>query len=208
MQTIKDKVTAFFDKYGLSCGTIDIEKNCKMFVEEMKSGLAGNESSLPMIPTYIELFRKIPTDKSVIVIDAGGTSLRRAVVHFNNQNEPVIEDYKKYPMPGTCGEITSNEFFRLLVSYLQPVITKSDTIAFCFSFTTETLPNKDARVTMMGKQIEIKGIVGEHKPWCAKVVAANIELPWTVKCDCKPKDKSQKTAQTRAIPRNRMAWRL
>jgi hypothetical protein len=29
----------------------------------------------------------------------------------------------------------------------------------------------------------------EHQPWCAKAIAANAELPWTVRCDCKPKPK-------------------
>lgn len=30
----------------------------------------------------------------------------------------------------------------------------------------------------------------EHKSWCAAVIAANAELPWRVKCDCKRTPKS------------------
>ena len=31
--------------------------------------------------------------------------------------------------------------------------------------------------------------MSEHEPWCAKVIAANAELPWSVRCDCKPRKK-------------------
>ena len=161
MYCVKDKVAAFFDKYSMGCNGISVEQSCRMFAEEMKNSLNGKESTLEMIPTYIEIGKKIPVNKPVIVIDAGGTSLRRAVVRFNSQCEPVIDNYEKYPMPGTNGEITSDDFFKIIASYLQPVINASDTIAFCFSFTTETLPDKDAKVTMLGKQIKIKNLVGE-----------------------------------------------
>jgi hexokinase len=161
MQSIKDKTREFFKSHSLDCGTVDIEKSCELFIEEMKIGLDGESSSLAMIPTYIEMGKKIPVNKPVIVIDAGGTSLRRAVVSFNDNYEPIIEDYEKCPMPGTDKAITDDEFFNIIAAYLQPVIHKSDTIAFCFSFTTESLPNKDARVTMLGKQIKIDGLLGE-----------------------------------------------
>lgn len=160
MEQIREKVFAFMERHSITCSNIDIEKQCKLFAKEMDKGLAG-KSSLAMIPTYIEMGREIPVNKPVIVIDAGGTSLRRAVVSFNDRYEPIIEDFQKYRMPGTYGAITSDEFFRILASYLKPIIDKSDTIAFCFSFTTETLPNKDARVVMLGKQIKIQGIIGE-----------------------------------------------
>lgn len=31
-----------------------------------------------------------------------------------------------------------------------------------------------------------------HQQWCAKVIAANAEVPWTVRCDCKPKKPKKK----------------
>lgn len=29
----------------------------------------------------------------------------------------------------------------------------------------------------------------EHEVWCAKVIADNAQVPYVVKCDCKPKKK-------------------
>lgn len=28
-----------------------------------------------------------------------------------------------------------------------------------------------------------------HEPWCAKSIAFNAQLPWAVRCDCKPKER-------------------
>lgn len=161
MEDLRDKAVSFFKKHSMYYGDIEIEKNCGLFIREMEKGLSGESGSIPMIPSFIDIKRDIPADKPVIVIDAGGTSLRRAVVHFDSGRKAVIEDYRKYPMPGTHGEITGEQFFSDIASYILPVIDKSDTIAFCFSFTAETLPNKDAKIVMLGKEIKIKGIQGE-----------------------------------------------
>lgn len=126
----------------------------------MEKGLVS-KSSFEMVPTYIEMGDKIPLNKKVIVIDAGGTSLRIATVYFDDSEKPVIENFSKYKMPGTYGRITADGFFKTMAKYLESVIDMSDTIAFCFSFTTKTLPNKDAEVMILGKQIEITGLIGQ-----------------------------------------------
>lgn len=49
-------------------------------VLEMERGLAGKDSSIPMIPTYVSNQGTLPIGEPVVVIDAGGTNFRCALV--------------------------------------------------------------------------------------------------------------------------------
>ena len=49
------------------------------FISEMEKGLAGEPSSLAMIPTYVGVNGKVPPGAKAAVLDAGGTNFRSAV---------------------------------------------------------------------------------------------------------------------------------
>lgn len=161
MDNLKDRINIFLDKHGMYYGNLDIETSCNTFISEMEKGLEGNKSSLKMIPTYISMDKEVPTDEPVIVMDAGGTNFRVAVVIFDKDKKPVIEDYKSYLMPGTKGEISKEEFFATIARYIEPVLERSKKIGFCFSYATETLPNKDGRLIQFSKEVRVKDLIGE-----------------------------------------------
>jgi len=158
---IKKKAWEFLHKYGMDAENVDLEKNCEIFVDEMKKGLAGEESSLLMIPTYIGMDRELPVNEPVIAIDAGGTNFRVAVIHFDESKKLVVEDLKMYPMPGTQGEISKEDFFDTMASYVQPVMNKSNKISFCFSYPVEIMPNRDGRLIKFSKEVKAKDVEGE-----------------------------------------------
>lgn len=82
----------------------------------------------------------------VIAIDAGGTNLRVSLVLFGENGRLVTEYREVYPMPGSRGHFTREQFFDTLAEYLAPVADKSDCIGFCFSYPCESLPNRDGKV--------------------------------------------------------------
>lgn len=161
MQTARQTVDAFMKKYHMNFESIDLEQNCKAFIEAMENGLDGKKSSLAMIPTYITMESDIPVDEPVIVMDAGGTNFRVAVVYFDREKKPVIEDFKLYAMPGTHGEISKEEFFDTIAGYLMPVINRSSKIGFCFSYATEILPDKDGKLIVFSKEVRVRDMIGE-----------------------------------------------
>ena len=140
---------------------INIEKCCILFVKEMQKGLAGQDSSLEMIPTYIEIGKEVPTNKPVIVIDAGGANFRVATVYFDDRKKPVIENFNKYPMPGTKGKLTNDQFFSAMAGHLKDVVEKSSNIGFCFSYAIEMFPNKDGKVIRLAKEVEVEDVKGQ-----------------------------------------------
>lgn len=161
MEHIKNQVETFLRQCGMHYEAIDIHIECARFMEEMKRGLLCDDASLAMITTYIGLEKEIPADRPVVVIDAGGTNCRIALVSFDAYGRPIIMYSQMHPMPGSLGEIDKAEFYKTLVGYLSPVIQESDRIGFCFSYPTEILPNKDGRLKFFNKEVRVKDMCGE-----------------------------------------------
>ena len=161
VEQAREKVNAFLSDNGMYHGDIDMEAVCKIFLEDMDKGLAGKDSSLAMLATYIETERDIPAGKPVVVMDAGGTNFRVATVTFADDGTAAIADQDVYGMPGIEKEVSRDEFFGTMVQYLEGVVDKSDSIGFCFSYPIEMSPNKDGRVLYFSKEIKAPEVVGK-----------------------------------------------
>ncbi|NLV37420.1 MAG: hexokinase [Clostridiaceae bacterium] len=159
-QKQKKRIEEFLARYGMDAGKINLDENRDKFIREMDNGLQGT-GSLLMIPTYIGMDKELPTMEPVITIDAGGTNFRVAVIHFDEDRNPVIEDFKLYPMPGSKGEVSKEEFFETMADYIQPVLHRSNKISFCFSYPAEAMPNKDGKIIKFSKEINISDVEGE-----------------------------------------------
>ena len=147
--------------HGMHSESYDFQSEVKKFISQMEAGLAENHaSSLLMLPTYISTDGEIQRNKKVIVLDAGGTNFRVATVYFDDKGKAVIENYHSYPMPGTNGEISAQEFFDTVAGHLLPVIRLSDTIAFCFSYVADTLPNHDGKLVAFCKEVKVRDAEG------------------------------------------------
>lgn len=158
---IRGKVAGFLKEHGMDHEEIDMDRCCRLFIEEMRRGLAAEESSLQMIPTYIETDKDVPIDEPVIVVDAGGTNFRVATAKFGRDNKPVIENFKSYPMPGIEQEVSREDFFGTMAGYLEPVFGAGRNIGLCFSYPAEILPNKDGRLIRFSKEIKAPQVEGE-----------------------------------------------
>ncbi len=166
---MKSKVVDFLKNCGMDFEDIDIETNVKAFLEDMERGLKGEQSTLEMIPTYIEADKEIPVNKSVLAIDAGGTNFRAARVSFDEHKRAVIEEMKTEAMPGVKQEVGKEEFFNVLAGYIKDMVDAEESIGFCFSYPTEIFPNKDGRAILLCKEVKAKAVEGE-------IVGENLNL--------------------------------
>jgi hexokinase len=161
VKKIKQNVIRFLRKYQMDHLDIDFDTNINVFLTDMQRGLAGKKSSLEMIPTYIEVEADVPTNKPVIVADAGGTNFRVATVHFDDKKKPVIENLQLFKMPGIKNEIRKDEFFKIMAGYFKDAVNTAKNIGFCFSYAVEILPNKDGRLIRFSKEIKTHGVEGQ-----------------------------------------------
>jgi len=132
----------------------------KTFLDHMEKGLKGEKSSLPMIPAYLTVDALPETSKDVIVMDAGGTNLRVALLRITPGQKPEMLYHHKEPVPGKPGPITPDQFFEALAKAVLPVADKSDRIGFCFSFPCSIRPDLDGEILYLDKEVDVPGIEG------------------------------------------------
>lgn len=161
MKECRDQVQRFLKQCQAGHDDIDMDQLCEVFHSEMRNGLAGQTSSLAMIPTYIEVGKDVPTDQPVIVLDAGGTNFRIATVRFDSSGKASVENLIQKTMPGLERETSKDNFFATIAEYMDSIANASDRIGFCFSYPTEILPNKDGRLVHFCKEVKAKEVEGE-----------------------------------------------
>ncbi len=161
MKEIQNKVQNFLKQNGMDPDDVSMDQVVQVFLDEMEKGLTGQQSSLAMLPTYIETEAEIPTGKSVIVMDAGGTNFRVATVCFGNDGTATISDYELFDMPGLKEQVGKEEFFEIMAGYIKRVADKSPSVGFCFSYPIEMFPSKDGRVLYFSKEIKAPEVEGQ-----------------------------------------------
>lgn len=154
-------VDKFLKEHKLESEDIYIQEIVDEITLEMLNGLEGKESSLRMIPTYIEADNKFLTDVPVVAIDAGGTNFRAALVNINREGKLEVSNMISTRMPGLEGEISSDEFFQTIAGYIKPIAQKADRIGFCFSYPTEIFPDKDGKLLQFCKEVQAPEVVGQ-----------------------------------------------
>lgn len=155
-----EKVNAFLKKHGMLPENICPSKCAYNMAEDMRRGLNGEKSSVPMIPTFLKAGTQIPKGKSAAVIDAGGTNFRRALLTFTDRGYDV-EYLKKEKMLGIKKPVTWDEFISFTADNIMPLMDKTDCIGFCFSYSAEILPDIDGRVSCIDKEVVIKNSAGQ-----------------------------------------------
>ena len=151
----------FIEDHKLRADDINTQQIVDLFIIDMQNGLVGKESSLRMIPTYIEAENQFLTEVPAVAVDAGGTNFRSALIRFNKKGKLEMSNLMNARMPGLDGEISKAEFFKIIAGYVKPNAELSDRIGFCFSYPTEIFPNKDGKLLLFTKEVQAPGVVGE-----------------------------------------------
>ncbi len=144
-------------------------EDVKRILDDMRAGLRGEASSMFMLPSYLPCGRKPREGVPVIVLDAGGTNLRAAVVQFDG-GEMKVSHFTRQPMPGSRGRIGRDAFFDRIAQAVAPVAEQSDRMSFCFSYVARPLPDHDAEVHALCKEVDVEGIAGVRA--CAELSKA------------------------------------
>ena len=122
----------FIETYSLGPESIDGPKCLKQLLSQMEEGLAGR-GNIPMIPSYLSLDTKPEIGVPCCVLDAGGTNLRIARAEFLASGDCALSNLTRVPMPGTQGQLTSDEFYSTLARYAREIGCENR-IGLCFSY--------------------------------------------------------------------------
>lgn len=150
----------FLRKHHMHPDDIDATEFCRSFTGEMAAGLAGRPSSMGMFPAYLSCESEPMKETGVLVVDAGGTNLRCARMHFAADGSIVTDAIRKSHMPGTRGEVDAAELFDAIAREIMAVGADCELACISFSYPCEVLPNGDGRVIRLTKELHVTNLVG------------------------------------------------
>lgn len=149
---------SFLNRHGNGADNINAEQVVSAFIAEMRAGLAGGQSSVAMLPTYLA-GGALPHDGKYIVIDAGGTNFRSGIGVITENGVDVTGE-KTVPMPATYGRMTADEFYSAIAHNVKRLLHKARDIGFCFSFPVRMEEDGDGVILSMPKGIDAPEIIG------------------------------------------------
>ena len=162
-----NRARLFLEKHGLSPESIDLEREALRMWEEMERGLRGEDCSLPMIPTRLYIDGGLPVGKPAVVIDAGGTNFRAALVSFAGEGAKV-QHLRQAKMPGIDAPAQWEDFVSFTADMIEPLLPYSDVIGFCFSYSADITPELDGIVKCIDKEVVIRNSSGKRV--CASLI--------------------------------------
>jgi len=143
------------------------------FCAQMQQGLAGEESYLKMIPTYIPL----PTGDETgyaLAIDMGGTNLRVMFVKLQGKagKPQVILASKRELAKSEMNKdaevlfsIVADEVNKLLIALDSQNIEKTENhldIGFTFSYPVQMINKNTGTIVNLAKELTASGLIGEN----------------------------------------------
>lgn len=150
------KASEFLKRYGMDAQRVNVLECSRKMRDDMKRGLAGEVSDMPMIPTYLTNDGVLPLGRKAVVIDAGGTNFRSAGLTFT-ENGAELSGMSKCKMPGIGKSAAWEEFISFIADHVQPLLEDTDSIGFCFSYSANITPEVDGRVIRIDKEVVITG---------------------------------------------------
>ncbi len=154
-------VTRFLNEHGFYTDW-DLNGFAQSIRKDMQNRFLGKKSYQDMIPTYIDPSLITIGEKSVIVIDAGGTNFRSSLVTFSKDGKASVSDFEKTKMPGTESELSKSEFFTQIAKNIGRFKNKCSEICFCFSYAMQITEDHDGILTNFSKEVKAPEVVGSH----------------------------------------------
>ena len=154
------KALDFLERHGMAAQRVNPAEAAVKMCASLQQGLEKHGEQVPMIATYLSNDGVVPLDSPAIVIDAGGTNFRRALITFT-ENGAKVEELWRSPMPGIKEPVEWDEFISFVADSIMPIIDRTDKIGFCFSYTAEITPEIDGRVVAIDKEVVVNNCKGK-----------------------------------------------
>ena len=159
----------FLARHGMDAGGMELAALRALWLDAMERGLRGEESSMHMLPAFVRPDCTGRDGDPVLVMDAGGTNLRTALVRLGPRGVETLY-FSKTAMPGSAGPLTADEFFRAMALQLLPIADRAPRACLCFSYPCRIRPDGDGELIALCKELQVTGAEGALV--CARLEAA------------------------------------
>lgn len=136
------------------------------FHEEMRRGLAGEKSSLKMIPSFVS--RPKGTEKgNFLVLDLGGTNIRVMCVVLDGKGVATLAAVSRFAIPSAAMVGAGDKLFGFIVDCIQSFfrehrigMQQARDLAFTFSFPVEQRSIASGKLICWTKGFTASGVEG------------------------------------------------
>lgn len=151
------------DLAGLILGDDRLQEMRRLLVSRITEGLAADGREIKCLPAY---FPPPPEDLTgrAIVMDTGGTNMRAALVRIDGVHSEVEKGplSRRLPVREEGHHLDSDAFFDVQAALVAELDPPADLpVGYCFSYPSDVLENRDARLIRWTKGIEVPGVEGE-----------------------------------------------
>ncbi|MBQ4378752.1 MAG: hexokinase [Treponema sp.] len=154
-------ITNFLEAHGFY-RDLDLSALAQSVRNDMIARFLGKKSDQDMICTFIDPSSIEISEKSVIVIDAGGTNFRSSLVTFSKDGSYSVSGFEKTKMPGVEKELSKKEFFDAISANISRFKDTASEICFCFSYAMTITEEKDGVLISFAKEVKAPEVVGCH----------------------------------------------
>ena len=152
---------SFLTRHGMYYDRIDMAAELEKLLAVMEADFRENGRTGRMIPTYVGDYQAPATERTVTVIDIGGTNVRSAAMTIGPHGISRIGEVHSFLTPGVVRETDTAHFFREIVEGVRKDLV-SDEVGICFSLATIPQRDRDAVMVAGGKQIRITDMLGRR----------------------------------------------
>ena len=145
----------------------DIREMIAAFHEEMERGLSGRDSSLRMLPAFVDAPKGNETGE-FLAIDLGGTHLRVLSTILDGKGTATVSSVKRFLVHEEAMRGTGERLFDFIAACMDAFLeenrmerTKAYDLAFTFSFPIEQTGIASGRLIVWTKGYTASGVVGE-----------------------------------------------
>jgi len=147
---------------SFSISIYQMEEIIQSFRREMLRGLAGEPSSIAMLPTYVCSIPKYSEKGVYYALDLGGTNFRVSRFVFDGRGGIEQTEERKFTVPDDAMTGDSVQLFDFLAKCISTVsVDEPRKYGFTFSFPAQQDALNSGRLLLWTKNFTATGVVGE-----------------------------------------------
>ena len=132
MESTSDAVTLLLRRNGLSPSAWDLETITRLNLAQMRIGIYGGESSIPVHPTFLTPSGALSKHEPVAVALVDEREIRCALVTFTEEG-PTVEPGDSFPVPGGEYPAPLEDLLYGVAELLAPLLPRATGVVLCLS---------------------------------------------------------------------------
>ena len=160
METIPEKLGPLLGHLGMDPAAVDMKTMTKLYLGQMRIGLYGGFTSIPMRPSYLAPASTPSSGEAVAVAELSPREIRTALLRFSD-GKPELTYGESFPLPGAEYPAPFEDLIFGIVSLLEPLLEHCQRVCLCHPFPMELGPDGEGFITRFYPGIRISGYEGK-----------------------------------------------